>query len=216
MSDTVSLQSEGPEARTVSSGAETEWEYAPREVFEVRPSAYTTAAFASLDLISARDVFGQRACIMKVHPAFVRGAFRCAMRLALQEINTGMESHDTTKVSRGWELFIFLPRLLLHKPARGGKVPKKKLLERLTQFAEGRWLNLLRESVEVSTEAAQLRHRRRRTGDTVEKRVARAETLNLPTNLGDLQSQETQSPSTFCKIVQSPPSSWTRRCSCRI
>ena len=102
LSDTVSLQSEGPEARTVSSGAETEWEYAPREVFEVRPSAYTTAAFASLDLISARDVFGQRACIMKVHPAFVRGAFRCAMRLALQEINTGMESHDTTKVSRGW------------------------------------------------------------------------------------------------------------------
>ena len=88
-----------------------------------------------------------------------------------------MESHDTTKVSRGWKLFIFLPRLLLHKPARGGKVPKKMLLERFTQFAEGRWLNLLRESVEVSTEAAQLRHRRRRTGNTVERRVARAETL---------------------------------------
>ena len=66
LSDTVSLLSEGPEARTVSSGTETEWEYAPREVFEVRPSAHTTAAFTSLDLISARDVFGQRACIMKV------------------------------------------------------------------------------------------------------------------------------------------------------
>ena len=70
LSDTVSLLSEGPEARTVTSGTETEWEYAPREVFEVRPSAYTTAALASLDLISARDVFGQRACIMKVPPGF--------------------------------------------------------------------------------------------------------------------------------------------------
>ena len=96
LSDTVSLLSEGPEARTV-------------EVFEVRPSAYTTAVFAGLDLISARDVFGQRVCIMKVHPAFVRGTFRCAMCLALQEINTGMESHDTAKVSRGWKLLHLPP-----------------------------------------------------------------------------------------------------------
>ena len=43
---------------------------------QVRPSARTQAGFAALDLINVRDIFTQRACVMKVPPAFLRGAYR--------------------------------------------------------------------------------------------------------------------------------------------
>ena len=49
---------------------------------EVRPSARTQAGLATLDLINVRDIFTQRACVMKVPPAFLRGAYRSAMRTA--------------------------------------------------------------------------------------------------------------------------------------
>ena len=53
---------------------------------EVRPSARTQAGFAALDLINVGDIFTQRACVMKVPPAFLRGAYHSAMRTALSEI----------------------------------------------------------------------------------------------------------------------------------
>ena len=56
------------------------------------------------------------------------------MRLALQEIVSGMEIQHQLRISRGWKLFVLLPRILLFRPARGGKVPKNQLLDRLQQF----------------------------------------------------------------------------------
>ena len=39
---------------------------------EVRPSARTQAGFAALDMINVRDIFTQRACVMKVPPEFLK------------------------------------------------------------------------------------------------------------------------------------------------
>ena len=39
--------------------------------------------------------------------------------------------------------------MLLFRPVRGGKIPKKKLQERLGMFADGQWLRLLQLSEEV-------------------------------------------------------------------
>ena len=65
---------------------------------------------------------------------------------------------------------------LLFRPARGGKVPKNQVLDRLRKFANGKWVDLL--GREASESASSLRSRRSRTRvDTVEKRVERAEAL---------------------------------------
>ena len=101
-----------------------------------------------------------------------------AMRLALQKMVSGMELQNRLRILRGWKLFILIPRLLLFRPARGGKVPKNQLLDRLSKFANGQWLDLLGKSQEASENAARLRSRRRRNRvDEVEKRVERAEAL---------------------------------------
>ena len=56
---------------------------------------------------------------------------------------------------------MLLPRLLLHRPARGGMVPRKKLEERVSCFQEG-WLRLLEESQSSEAQAHQASSRRRR------------------------------------------------------
>ena len=94
------------------------------------------------------------------------------------EITSGMELSNNTRVVRGWKLFVLLPRMLLFKPPRGGKVSKNALLDRFTKFAQGQWLDLLTPSVAASAAAIEMRSRRRRTGtDSVEKRAERAEAL---------------------------------------
>ena len=45
-----------------------------------------------------------------------------------------MESDNQVRITRGWKLFILLPRMLLCKPPRGGKVAKNKLLDRFTKM----------------------------------------------------------------------------------
>ena len=76
---------------------------------------------------------------------------------------------------------MLLPRLLLHRPARGG------LEERFADFARGEWMSLLEGSRKCAEEAATAHRRRRRKaqGNDVEKRAARA--LNF-VQLGELSS----------------------------
>ena len=52
------------------------------------------------------------------------------MRVALEEIKT----EDMLRQERGWKLFMLLPRMLLHRPPRGGVVERGKLLKRFDQF----------------------------------------------------------------------------------
>ena len=110
---------------------------------------------------------------MKVPPAFLRGAYRSAMRLALQEIISGMESDNQVRITRGWKLF----SMPLFKPPRGGKVAKNKLLDRFTKFAQGQWLELLSASAEERRKVLQtsVRDGVARRVDTMDQRVQRAE-----------------------------------------
>ena len=116
---------------------------------------------------------------MKVPPVFLRGSFRSAMRFALEEADRGREVGDMLVLSRAWKLFLLLPRLLLHRPARGGNVPKSRLCERFADFAAGRWGELLEQSRHCADQAASAtrRRRRRREGDNVQRRADRAQAL---------------------------------------
>ena len=84
-----------------------------------------------------RDIFAQRACVMNVLPAVLRGAFRSAMRTALLEKTSGTEQSNRTRVVRVWKLHVLLPRMLLLKLPRGGKVSKNAFFDRFTKFTQG-------------------------------------------------------------------------------
>ena len=81
---------------------------------------------------------------------------------------------------------MLLPRMLLQRPGRGGVVPKKKIQERLTAFAAGQWAELVRESMVSAEQGSEaMRRKRRREGDNLVKRAARAEKL---VHLGELSA----------------------------
>ena len=93
-----------------------------------------------------------------IHPRCIQ--IRHEVSVARESVS-GMELQNRLRILRGWKLFILIPRMLLFRPARGGKVPKNQLLDRLSKFADGQWLDLLGKSQEASENAARLRSRRR-------------------------------------------------------
>ena len=140
------------------------------------------AAFLALDQLNVEEIFKQRACVMKVVPQFLKGSYRNAMRVALEEASA--ESH--ARQGRGWKLFMMLPRMLLHRPPRGGLVSRDKLVRRFDMFSRGEWSGLIEASAACDLQAAVgRRRRRRRPGDDLERRAARAEML---VHLGELSS----------------------------
>ena len=86
----------------------------------------------------------------------LKGPYRNAMKVLLEEIVAGHERSDILRQERGWKAFMLLPRLLLHRKCRGGKIGKEKLRERFGVFRAGRWASLLAESVENDEEAARV------------------------------------------------------------
>ena len=131
-------------------------EFIPRDTQNV-------AAFASLDLVDMREVFSCRASVMQTIPHFLRGAFRGAVRVALKAVLHGYEIHSDARITQGWKLLMLLPRMLLHRPPRGGVLSRKKFEERFQCFHEGRWTQLLAESMvnAQKTHQASIRRRRR-------------------------------------------------------
>ena len=120
--------------------------------------------------------------MMQSIPFFLRGPFRNAMLMALEEIS----ARDEVSRTRGWKLFLLLPRLLLQKPPRGGSIPKHRLVARFEAFSQGQWATLLRESVEGAEMAATARSRKsRRSSDDVAHRAERAQALVL---MGEISS----------------------------
>ena len=74
----------------------------------------------------------------------------------------GYQTHSVARTTQGWKLLLLLlPRLLLHRPLRGGKVTRKKFEELFQRFHEGRWTELLAESVANAQKAHQTSIRRR-------------------------------------------------------
>ena len=110
---------------------------------------------------------------MKTVPRFLRGPFRNALRVAMEEA----VRPNAVRQERGWKLFLQLPRLLLHRPPRGGNVHKSKLVQKFEDFASGHWLDLLAESQKCAQDACTAHNRKKRRHnqvDDVQRRAARA------------------------------------------
>ena len=156
----------------------------PVDIVFVPHARATTVGFQSLDDVDLTQVFEVPAMVMKSIPKFMRGAFRGALKLSLQEIQRGSTANNSVVEARGWKLFFLLPRLLLFRPPRGGLIPKGRLQERLARFAAGDWEALLLSSLEASMQGVTAsRRRRRRHVDDMASRVSRATGL---ANLGEL------------------------------
>ena len=98
--------------------------------------AAARAALAGLDRVDLEAEFTTRACVMESPPAFVKSLQ--GMRFALVEADRAPAARDDLAATRVWKLFLLLPRLLLHKPPRGGQIPKSRLIERFSDLARGR------------------------------------------------------------------------------
>ena len=71
----------------------------------IRPAALR-AAFLTLDTIQLPDWLKKRPSVMKSVPHFLKGPFRNALRLAMEEA----VSEEVSRQERGWKLLFFLPR----------------------------------------------------------------------------------------------------------
>ena len=151
-----------------------------READHARVTPAIREGLRSLDHVDLVHLFSIRAVVMKSPPKFVRGAYRAAMRIALEEIVQGHQAQNEDRQSRGWKVFVLLPRMLLFRPPRGGLIPKQRVLDRFAEFARGSWTELLISSRECSEAARKGSIRRRRTQtDSLEKRAERAQMLIL-------------------------------------
>ena len=80
---------------------------------------------------------------MKTVPKFLFGPFRNALKFAMEEATAGVPDRESVRQVRGWKLLF--PRLLLHRPPGGARIPKRKLVERFEKFSR-EWHDLIRES----------------------------------------------------------------------
>ena len=135
-------------------------------------------AFRSMDEVDLGVIFRRRGVVMKSVPQCLKGPFRNAMKVVLEEIIAGSDHHDIRREERAWKAFLLLPRLLLHKRCRGEKIGKEKFTERFQNFRAGRWDGLLAASIAHDEEASSLASRKRRTQNhnDLEHRVNRAMT----------------------------------------
>ena len=70
---------------------------------EISASATTRAAMATLDAVDLSEVFSVRASTLKCPPAFLKGAFRSCLRIALQEAECGRAESNEVRRVRGME-----------------------------------------------------------------------------------------------------------------
>ena len=92
------------------------------------------AAFEAMDRVNVVEIFRHRAAVMKSVPRFLRGPFRNAMKLALEEV---LASDQEVRQERGWKVLMMLPRMLLHSPLGGGHISRNKLTSRSKHSREG-------------------------------------------------------------------------------
>ena len=121
---------------SVSSGNEEVEVPVGQMVAPVRPSAASQrAGFVLLDHWDLGETFAQRGSLMRSVPRFLWGSFRVAVKVALVEIMAGVSRRSEIHQVRAWKLLLLLPRMLSHRPPRGGQIGKSKLTERFDKFA---------------------------------------------------------------------------------
>ena len=110
------------------------------QLAEFRISEALRDALVSLDDVNVETEFWRRANLIQSPPKFLKGAYVSAVRLAMEEVREGRRTNNDARRIRGWKLFLMIPRMLLVKPRKGSLMPKSKLLERVAQFAQERWI----------------------------------------------------------------------------
>ena len=150
-------------------------EFVPRDTQNVTD-------LTSLDPVNLREVFS---LVLHLILHFLKGAFRGAVRVALKAVQ-GYQTHPVARTTQGWKLLMLLPRLLLHRPLRGGKVSRKRFAER---FQEGRWTELLAESMAKAqkTHQTSIRRRHRQRDDGRQRQFDRAVRL---AHMGELFARQ--------------------------
>ena len=69
-------------------------------------------AFRGFDEVNLVNEFSQRPCVMHTVPRFLRGPFRRALHVGLEEISEGHRVNDERRQKRVWWFFLLLPRML--------------------------------------------------------------------------------------------------------
>ena len=67
--------------------------------------------FTNMDEVDVQRIFFPRASVMWSVPR--RGPFQNATKMVLEEI---MASVEDVRLTRGWKVFLVLPKVLLHRP----------------------------------------------------------------------------------------------------
>ena len=95
-------------------------------------------ALEGMDAVDVTRIFTLRGAVMKAVPKFLFGQFRNALKFALEEATAGVLDRESVRQSRGWKLLFLIPRLLLYRSPGGGRIPKRKLVERFDKFSAPR------------------------------------------------------------------------------
>ena len=85
---------------------------------------------ASLDMVDMREVFQRCAVIMRTVSVFLKRAFKTAFRVAVEERLLGETNGEFHGGPADMEVVHASARMILFRPPRGGKVPRKQLEER--------------------------------------------------------------------------------------
>ena len=80
-------------------------------------------------------------------PHCLKEPLRNAIEVVLEEVIAQSDHQDIPRQAWAWRAFLLLPRLLLHRRCRGGKIGKEKLTERFEAFLACRWDGLLTASI---------------------------------------------------------------------
>ena len=146
------------------------------EEFRAMPPG-VRAALRLVDDWDLIEIFRRRVNVIKSVRHCLKGPFRNAMKVLLDEIVEGWECNDGFD-RRAWKAFCFCQGCCCTDGGEGGKIGKDKLKERFDSFRAGRWADLLAVSIAHDEEACTMATRKRRTqnhGD-LEHRVNRAMT----------------------------------------
>ena len=87
--------------------------------------------FESLDMVDLERVFEVRALVMKSVPRIHERGISRRHEDQFGGIRKGQLASNVETTTRGWKLFMLLPRMLLCRPPRGGLIPRKRLEEKV-------------------------------------------------------------------------------------
>ena len=68
-------------------------------------------SYRELEYVDVPAMFARRGVVMQNVPRFLRGAFRNAVRVALDEIKAGWSENDEMRQEGGWKLFLLISRM---------------------------------------------------------------------------------------------------------